>query len=79
MSKGQSDGIHNATKTSIIEVLQTVSWSNDSHPTDVVKPILNLPTNHKSWKSKGYGTGIFLNDIILNDVRKSASFCLLVS
>ena len=45
----------NATKifdyTTIADRIRTVSWSNSSHPTGVVKPVyerLNLPTHRKS-------------------------------
>ena len=38
----------NATKyfdyTTIADRLRTVSWDNDSHPTDVVKPVYGIPT-----------------------------------
>ena len=51
MSKGQSDNINNATKSSIkqrlaADRLRTVSWSNYSHPTGVVNLVYgrNLPT-----------------------------------
>ena len=51
-TKGQHT---NATKNfdyvTIADRLRTVSWSNDSHPTGVVKPGLkgtNLPTHHNS-------------------------------
>ena len=41
-SKNQRDNIKNATKnfdyTMIVDRLRTVSWSNSSHPTSVVKP-----------------------------------------
>ena len=41
-SKKQQDNIKNATKnfdyTTIADRLRTVSWSNSSHPTGVVKP-----------------------------------------
>ena len=42
-SKKQRDNIKNATKnfdyTTIADRLRTVSWSNNSHPTGVVKPV----------------------------------------
>ena len=42
-SKKQRDNIKNATKnfdfTTIADRLRTVSWSNSSYPTDVVKPV----------------------------------------
>ena len=54
-SKKHCDNIKNATKnfdyTTIVDRLRTVSWSNSSHPTGVVKPglrALNLPTHRKS-------------------------------
>ena len=38
----------NATKdfdySTIADQLRTVSWSNDSHPTGVVKPVYGIPT-----------------------------------
>ena len=36
--------------TAIADKLKTVSWSRQSHPTGVVKPVSgpNIPTNHKS-------------------------------
>ena len=41
--KKQRDNIQKATKnfdyTTIVDQLRTVSWSNSSHPTGVVKPI----------------------------------------
>ena len=41
--KKQRDNIKNATKnfdyTTIADRLRTVSWSNSSHPTGVVKPV----------------------------------------
>ena len=43
-SKKQRDNIKNANKsfyyTPIVDRLRTVSWSNSSHPTGVVKPVL---------------------------------------
>ena len=30
--------------TTIADRLRTVSWSNDSHPTGVVKPVYGIPT-----------------------------------
>ena len=45
------------TETSIIQRLQaqlrTVSWSNDSQPTYVVKPVYGIPLSAKAVKSKG--------------------------
>ena len=42
-SKKHRDNIKNATKnfdyTTIADRLKTVSWSNSSHPTGVVKPV----------------------------------------
>ena len=47
-SKKQLDNIKNATKTfdytTIADRLWTVSWSNSSHPTDVVKPAYERST-----------------------------------
>ena len=49
-SKKQRDNTkkNNATKffdyTTIADLLRTVSWSNDSHPTGVVKPVYGIPT-----------------------------------
>ena len=34
--------------TTIADRRRTVSWSNNSHPTGVDKPVPNLPTNHTS-------------------------------
>ena len=54
MSKEQSDNTNNATKkfdyTAVVDRLTTVSWSNYSHQTDVVKPVYgsNLPTPRNS-------------------------------
>ena len=30
--------------TTIVDRLRTVSWGNDSHPIDVVKPVYGIPT-----------------------------------
>ena len=38
-STNQRDDIKNATKTTIMDWLRTVSWSNNSLPTGVVKPV----------------------------------------
>ena len=47
-SKKQRDNIKNATKsfdyTTIADRLRTVSWSNSSHPTGVVKPVYERST-----------------------------------
>ena len=47
-SKEQRDNITNATKnfdyTTIADRLRTVSWSNTSHPTGVVKPVYERST-----------------------------------
>ena len=47
-SKKQRDNIKNATKnfdyTTIAARLMTVSWSNDFHPTGVVKPVFEIPS-----------------------------------
>ena len=57
-TKGQRT---NATKnfdyTTIADRLRTVSWSNNSHPTGVVKPVYGYPTfplTTKAMKSKGH-------------------------
>ena len=34
----------NVDYTTIADQLRAVSWSNDSHPTDVVKPVYGIPT-----------------------------------
>ena len=45
----------NATKnfeyTGIADRLRTVSWSNDSHPTGVVKPVYGIPTFPRTAKA----------------------------
>ena len=47
-SKKQRDNTKNATKnvdyTTIADRLRTVSWSNSSHPTGVVKPVYERST-----------------------------------
>ena len=47
-SKGQSDNTNNATKkfdyTAIADRLRTVRWSNNCHPTGVVKLVYGYPT-----------------------------------
>ena len=47
-SKKQRDNIKNATKnfdyTTIADRIRTVSWSNSSHPTGVVKPVYERST-----------------------------------
>ena len=47
-SKKYRDNIKNATKnfdyTTIADRLMTVSWSNSSHPTGVVKPVYERST-----------------------------------
>ena len=47
-SKKQRDNIKNATKnldyTTIADLLKTVSWSNSSHSTGVVKPVYERST-----------------------------------
>ena len=47
-TKKQRDNIKNATKnfdyTTIADRLRTVSWSNSSHPTGVVKPVYERST-----------------------------------
>ena len=47
-SKKQRDNTKNATKnydyTTITDRLRTVSWSNNSHPSGVVKPVYELST-----------------------------------
>ena len=47
-SKKQGNNIKNATKnfdyTTIADRLRTVSWSNSSHPTGVVKPVYERST-----------------------------------
>ena len=47
-SKKHRDNIKNATKnfdyTAVADRLRTVSWSNSSHPTGVVKPIYERST-----------------------------------
>ena len=47
-AKQQRDSIKNATKnfdyTTIVDRLRTVSWSNSSHPTGVVKPVYERST-----------------------------------
>ena len=47
-SKKQRDNINNATNsfdnTTIADRLRTVSWSNSSHPTGVVKPVYERST-----------------------------------
>ena len=47
-SKKQRDNIKNATKyfdsTTIADRLRTVSWSNSSNPTGVVKPVYERST-----------------------------------
>ena len=50
-SKKQSDNTKTPPKTSITTTiadrqLRTVSWSNDSHPTGVVKPVYRIQTSH---------------------------------
>ena len=48
-SNKQNDNIKNATKnfdyTTIADRLRTVSWSNSSHPTGVVKPVYERSTH----------------------------------
>ena len=47
-SKRQRDNIKNATinfdYTTIVDRLKTISWSNSSHPTGVVKPVYERST-----------------------------------
>ena len=46
----QSDNTKTPPKTTIADRLRTVSWSDDSHPTGVIKLVYETPTpsNHKS-------------------------------
>ena len=60
-SQKQRDNIKNATKnfdyTMITEPLRTVSWSNSSHPTGVIKPVYErstFPLTATAVKSKGH-------------------------
>ena len=60
-SKQQRVNTTNATKkvdyTTIADRLRTVSWGNESHPADVVKPVYRIPTfplTAKAVKSKGH-------------------------
>ena len=70
-SKKQRDNIKNATKnfdyTTIADPLRTVSWSNSSYPTGVVKPglrALNLPTHRKSSVINRTQIVFFVTDFI---------------
>ena len=49
--------------TAIVNRLGTVSWSNESHPTGVVKPVYRIPTNtnHKSCVIQRTHTWNFVN------------------
>ena len=42
--KKQGDNTKMPPKTSITQRLRTASWSKDSHPTGVVKPVNGIPT-----------------------------------
>ena len=60
-SKKQRDNIKNATKnvdyTMIADRLRTVSWSNSSHPTGMVKPVYErstFPLTATAVLSKGH-------------------------
>ena len=60
-SKTQRDNTKNATKnfdyTTITDRLRTVSWSNNSHPTGVVKTVYErstFPLTATAMKSKGH-------------------------
>ena len=65
-SKKQHDNIKNATKnfdyTTIADRLRTVSWSNSSHPTGVVKPVYErstFPLTATAVQSKGHTNPIY--------------------
>ena len=69
-SKQQRDNIKNATKnfdcTTIADRLRTVSWSNSSYPTDVVKPVYErstFPLTATAVLSKGH---TFKNFMVLD-------------
>ena len=60
-SKQQRDNTKNATKhfdyTTIADRLRTVSWSNNNHPTGVVKPVYErstFPVTAIAVKAKGH-------------------------
>ena len=56
-SKKQSDNSKTTPKTLITQRLRTINWSDDSHQTDVVKPIYGTSTfqlNAKAVESKGH-------------------------
>ena len=51
--------------TTIVDRLRTVSWSNGSYPTGVVKPVYGIPTlslTAKALKSKGHTFWKFINN-----------------
>ena len=85
--KKQRDNAKNATKnvdyTTIADRLRTVSWSNDSHPTGVVKPVYGIPTfqlTAKAAYSKGtkeYSTTLDRDEKIytsVNDLQSTRRF-----
>ena len=41
---------HNFDYTTIADRLRTVTWSNDSNPTDLVKPVNGIPAFHGEWE-----------------------------